>query len=373
MTRDACDCRLVPLAAYPPIVLWLTFNIRMTKKQVKSAYDIRRKRRTEKAHPTSRHKLWTSVSYPVYFVYNFISSSLARRPQLEQHQHPITTTNTTTSTTSTIAPTTTGTQHTLSNWDRATRNAAARGLRRRYILSYTKNTARTVFSKRWMRQAVRWDLVGVSLSKCWGTINSRPLPQWARRPIYQMWGRVFKCNMDEVREPLHTYPTLAAFFARQLKDGARPICEQGMASPVDGRVISCGPVDGDLLEQIKGKTYSLSSFLGYKYDDLCNKNSADHPTRLYQCIVSTGIASFMLYSLMLRQIYLSPGDYHRIHFPVACSINKRRHFPGTLFPVNYPFLRMIPSLFALNERVVLMGDWPEGFFSLTAVGAYPIW
>lgn len=31
---------------------------------------------------------------------------------------------------------------------------------------------------------------------------------------------------------------------------------------------------------------------------------------------------------------------------------------------------MIPSLFALNERVVLMGGWPEGFFSLTAVGAY---
>lgn len=96
--------------------------------------------------------------------------------------------------------------------------------------------------------------------------------------------------MDEVREPLHTYPTLAAFFARELKDGARPICEQGMASPVDGRVISCGLVEGDLLEQIKGKTYSLSSFLGYKYEDLCVKNSPDHPTKLFQCIVSTLIA-----------------------------------------------------------------------------------
>jgi len=320
---------------------------------VKSVGEVR-KNRTEPAR--QRNKLWTSVSYPVYFVYNFISSSLSRMqydPQQITAPPTITTTTTTTTTSSTMASTTGRTA--LSSLERTTRNAVARGLRRRYILSYTKNTARTVFSKRWMRQAVRWDLVGVSLSKCWGTINSRPLPQWARRPIYQMWGRVFKCNMDEVRDPLHTYPTLAAFFARELKDGARPICDQGMASPVDGRVISCGPVDGDLLEQIKGKTYSLSSFLGYKYDDLCIKNSPDYPTKLFQCI-----------------IYLSPGDYHRIHFPVSCSINRRRHFPGTLFPVNYPFLKMIPSLFALNERVVLMGDWGEGFFSLTAVGAYNV-
>lgn len=259
----------------------------MTKKRVKSAYDLKRKRGTAKGnHNSSRHRLWTSVSYPVYFVYNFISSSLAR---MQQEQQQAITANTATTTSTTIAPTTNATQR-LSNWERSTRNAVARSLRRRYILSYTKNTARTVFSKRWMRQAVRWDLVGVSLSKCWGTINSRPLPQWARRPIYQMWGKLFRCNMDEVREPLHTYPTLAAFFARELKDGARPICEQGMASPVDGRVISCGLVEGDLLEQIKGKTYSLSSFLGYKYEDLCVKNSPDHPTKLFQCIVSTLIA-----------------------------------------------------------------------------------
>jgi len=252
---------------------------------------------------------------------------------------------------------------------RARDTAPTRGTRKSAVLSGIKKPAgvlsgikkpaavlsKRLFSKRWMKQAVRWDLVGVSLSKCWGTINSRPLPRWMRRPIYQMWGHVFKCNMEEVKEPLESYPTLAAFFARQLKEGARPISEEGMASPVDGKVISCGPVEGDLLEQIKGKTYSLSSFLGCKYDSLCVNNTPEHPTSLFQCI-----------------IYLSPGDYHRIHFPTDCTIDKRRHFPGTLFPVSYPFLKMIPSLFALNERVVLMGGWPEGFFSLTAVGAYNV-
>ena len=63
---------------------------------------------------------------------------------------------------------------------------AARLLRRRYILAYPKNTARVIFSKRWMKQAVRWDFVGVSLSKFWGKLNSRPLPVWARRPIYEV-------------------------------------------------------------------------------------------------------------------------------------------------------------------------------------------
>lgn len=325
--------------------------------------------------------LWDSVSYPVNFVYNLVSSSLAKIHDAKYSKYVATkasrssTTTTTTpssSSSTTTTTTTTTTTETLSNTpntttvtttttpstprERVVKNAVARTLRKRYIYSYTKSTARAVFSKRWMRQAVRWDFVGVSLSKCWGTINSRPLPVWARRPIYQMWGTVFKCNMDEVRDPLETYPTLAAFFARQLKDGARPITPVGMASPVDGRVISCGPVTGDLLEQVKGKTYSLSTFLGCKYDSLKSRNDPPaHPTSLFQCI-----------------IYLSPGDYHRIHFPADCSIEKRRHFPGTLFPVNYPFLKMIPSLFALNERVVLMGQWPEGFFSLTAVGAYNV-
>lgn len=351
----------------------------MTKKRVRSVSDIRAKKAHTRSHTAGgvsrtqyhRNLLWSSVSYPVSYVYNFITSSLVGKQVEVGVSEEVTQITTSTSTS-------------LTHRERATRNAAARGIRRRYILSYTKNTARAVFSKRWMRQAVRWDLVGVSLSKCWGTINSRPLPVWARRPIYQMWGKLFKCNMEEVREPLHSYPTLAAFFARQLKDGARPIAPVGMASPVDGRVISCGPVDGDLLEQIKGKTYSLSSFLGCKYDELCVNNTPERPTKLFQCIVSSKLHPFFLTKLVVVhfllllielfhdpfKIYLSPGDYHRIHFPVSCSVNKRRHFPGTLFPVNYPFLKMIPSLFALNERVVLMGGWSEGFFSLTAVGAY---
>lgn len=37
--------------------------------------------------------------------------------------------------------------------------------------------------------------------------------------------------------------------------------------------------------------------------------------------------------------------------------------------VNPGVARWIKELFCLNERVVLTGQWQQGFFSLTAVGA----
>eukprot|EP00455_Lapot_gusevi_P002651 TRINITY_DN11082_c0_g3_i1.p1 TRINITY_DN11082_c0_g3~~TRINITY_DN11082_c0_g3_i1.p1 ORF type:complete len:523 (+),score=121.70 TRINITY_DN11082_c0_g3_i1:102-1670(+) len=71
-------------------------------------------------------------------------------------------------------------------------------------------------------------------------------------------------------------------------------------------------------------------------------------------------------------IYLAPGDYHRIHAPCGVTVDHVRHFPGTLFPISPLVARLIPNLFALNERVVLSGSWKFGYFSLTAVGAYNV-
>jgi phosphatidylserine decarboxylase len=71
-------------------------------------------------------------------------------------------------------------------------------------------------------------------------------------------------------------------------------------------------------------------------------------------------------------IYLAPGDYHRFHAPANFTVKHLRHFPGTLFPISPIVARLIPNLFALNERVVLTGTWEYGFFSMTAVGAYNV-
>ncbi|KIW40439.1 phosphatidylserine decarboxylase [Exophiala oligosperma] len=68
-------------------------------------------------------------------------------------------------------------------------------------------------------------------------------------------------------------------------------------------------------------------------------------------------------------VYLAPGDYHRFHSPVSWVCSARRHFAGELYSVSPYVQRMLPGLFTLNERVVLLGRWKHGFFSYTPVGA----
>ncbi|KAI9886024.1 MAG: hypothetical protein M1823_002191 [Watsoniomyces obsoletus] len=68
-------------------------------------------------------------------------------------------------------------------------------------------------------------------------------------------------------------------------------------------------------------------------------------------------------------VYLAPGDYHRFHSPTSWVVEKRRHFAGELYSVSPYLQRILPGLFTLNERVVLLGRWRWGFFSFTPVGA----
>ncbi len=71
-------------------------------------------------------------------------------------------------------------------------------------------------------------------------------------------------------------------------------------------------------------------------------------------------------------VYLAPNNYHRVHSPAEWTVDVRKHFPGTLFPVHDVIIGMVPSLLATNERVVLSGKWDYGYFSLSAVGAYNV-
>jgi phosphatidylserine decarboxylase len=68
-------------------------------------------------------------------------------------------------------------------------------------------------------------------------------------------------------------------------------------------------------------------------------------------------------------VYLAPGDYHRFHSPAPWVVESRRHFAGELYSVSPYLQRTLPGLFTLNERVVLLGRWRWGFFSMTPVGA----
>lgn len=194
-----------------------------------------------------------------------------------------------------------------------------------------------------------------AISALWGKANDVELPLWLRTQLFLLWTWMYDCKLDEMRDPLESYKNLGEFFTRHLKEGVRPMGD-GMVSPVDGRVLIFGEIKDAQVEQIKGLTYELESLLGdtklhLKVQD---KNEAQ------------GRPDKKLYHVV---IYLAPGDYHGIHTPVDMTVTHRRHFPGHLFPVAPTVVNLIKGLFALNERVALLGKWEHGFYSLIPVGA----
>ncbi|XP_028906783.1 phosphatidylserine decarboxylase proenzyme, mitochondrial isoform X2 [Ornithorhynchus anatinus] len=205
------------------------------------------------------------------------------------------------------------------------------------------------------------------LSRAWGRLNQVELPNWLRKPVYSLYIWTFGVNMKEAAvEDLHHYRNLSEFFRRKLKPQARPVCGvHSVISPSDGKILNFGQVKNCEVEQVKGVTYSLESFLGPRtyVDDVSFSQATSCSSFQNQLVTKEGNE---LYHCV---IYLAPGDYHCFHSPTDWRVSHRRHFPGSLMSVNPGVARWIKELFCHNERVVLTGDWKHGFFSLTAVGA----
>lgn len=198
-----------------------------------------------------------------------------------------------------------------------------------------------------------------ALSRVWGKFCDMDLPLWLRKPVIGTFSWYFACNVAEaIEEEIINYPSVGAFFKRQLKPEARKICgASSIVSPADGRVLHFGVVENHMVEQVKGITYSMKTFLGPDQPpaSTLKELQSSNDKRLYHCIV-----------------YLAPGDYHSFHSPSEWDVKLRRHFPGDLFSVHPGIARIITGLFNHNERVVLSGTWKHGFFSFTAVGAYNV-
>jgi len=160
--------------------------------------------------------------------------------------------------------------------------------------------------------------------------------------------RVFKVDMAIAEHAdAEAYIDFNAFFTRALKDGARPqpADTDAIACPVDGTVSQCGKIDGDRLLQAKGHDYRLDALL------------AGDPIE----------AQFM--DGCFITLYLSPRDYHRIHMPVSGKLKRMIYVPGRLFSVSNRTTRVIPGLFARNERIINIFDTPVGPVAVILVGA----
>lgn len=102
-----------------------------------------------------------------------------------------------------------------------------------------------------------------TISRLWGYVNSIDLPVFLRSPLYRLYAAIFGVNLDEMENPdLKSYKNLSEFFYRTLKPGVRPISDDDVVSPADGKVLKFGVIDQGEIEQVKGMTYSIDALLG---------------------------------------------------------------------------------------------------------------
>lgn len=151
---------------------------------------------------------------------------------------------------------------------------------------------------------------------------------------------------EAVRENAEDYVDFNDFFTRYLKPGVRPIADADVVSPVDGCVSEIGYIQQGQLLQAKGRYYSVDELLACDAEKSAPFQNGSFAT-----------------------LYLSPRDYHRVHMPVAGTLQDMIHVPGTLFSVQPDTVRHIPRLFARNERVVLFFETALGPMAVILVGA----
>lgn len=199
---------------------------------------------------------------------------------------------------------------------------------------------------RWLRL-----FFGRRRSRFVGALSRIHLPANLRVALFRLYAFAFGVELHELKQPLESFETLSDFFSRELREGARPIAQlpRGLVSPADAHVLSMGTVtDGSSrVEQVKGATYSVRSLLGV------DPTAQARPGFAIQHVV----------------LYLSPGDYHRMHSPCDLEFTHGRHFPGEFFPLKSILLENMNDLFCINERVVLSGCWNNGQMHMVAVAA----
>lgn len=145
----------------------------------------------------------------------------------------------------------------------------------------------------------------------------------------------------------HAYPSLNAFFTRELAANARLIEPDPahIISPVDGRCAIHETLQADTMLQAKGMPYSAAQLLG---------------SEAWAAPFINGTTA---------TLYLAPDDYHRIHMPCDGTLTDMRFCPGDKHSVALSLLDKIPNIFAGNERVVCLFDTDFGRMAVVMVGA----
>lgn len=157
----------------------------------------------------------------------------------------------------------------------------------------------------------------------------------------------FQVNMTEaLEENPQNYACFNDFFIRHLKPNIRPLADARVVSPVDGVISELGTVKEGQILQAKGRYYTVDELL------VCDSEQS-------QPFINGYFAT----------LYLAPKDYHRIHMPIDARLRNMIYVPGRLFSVQPTTARVIPQLFARNERLVVFFDTALGLMAMVLVGA----
>lgn len=190
-----------------------------------------------------------------------------------------------------------------------------------------------------------------SMSRWVGHVaGAQRLPKWVHQQMIRTVIQLYKIDTSEIERPINEYPTVQAFFSRRLIANARiPHPTALLVSPCDAEVLGFGRVhDDNMIVQVKGNSYPLEELLQTHLPPPRNPSATQRWFYLF---------------------HLRPRDYHRFHAPCDAAVMECVHVPGTLHPVTDVALKWVPHLFAINERVTIVGEWLYGPIAMVPVGA----
>ncbi|MCL1834315.1 MAG: archaetidylserine decarboxylase, partial [Leptospirales bacterium] len=184
------------------------------------------------------------------------------------------------------------------------------------------------------------------ISRIFGYIALIPLPQRLLNRVIAWYSDKYGVNLNEAEIPATGFKNLNMFFTRKLKSGARKIDsdEKSIVATTDSRVDEFGDINEDSILQAKGLAYSL-----------------------HQLIPSKKSKKFINGKYIT--LYLSPGDYHRIHSPVSGEITGFFNIPGKLYTVQEFMVKGLKGLFAINERLITYIETDKGSVAVCKIGA----
>ncbi len=190
------------------------------------------------------------------------------------------------------------------------------------------------------------------VTRAMGTFARSALPRPLHRAFLRWYIDHYGVDMEECVGGIDDFRDFTEFFTRPLRPGLRPVCEESdaLVSPCDGKVYTCGRIEGGQLSQGEGMPFSAAELLGGDAEPDAARFDGG------QYII----------------IYLSPRDYHRVHVPREGEVTRYHYVPGELWPVFPAATRTVDGLFARNERLTGFLHTDRGEIALAMIGAFGV-